>query len=279
MPESDIQRARQQLNALFYQAQPPNAPEPPGPALSSLPLWRVQWAVLPGCTQTLNVHVPHYVHMFTQLTRGPRPWQFCHVYLPGGSVNLGNDEYALRPGTGAPLVGTLMEVQRIVQLADGRLIVIARGVARLRVVTETQSLPFARADCELLPDAEEIERWNDAALAAAADAVADPATGDAAAAVAVGRVANDVQAAAAAAAAASMRVWCCWEVAREDLGLGAPTSIVCQAPSDEAAAVAVLRHLEAGVPFPEVASSESDVVLHATRSAADHAAMMAIKSV
>ena len=277
--DNDLQRTRQQLNALFFQAETPIIPDAASAMLLSLPLWRVQWSVLPGCTQTLNVHVPHYAHMFTQLVRGPRPWRFGHVYLPGGSTNLGNEAYALRPGTGAPLVGTLMEIQRLVQLADGRLIVIARGVARLRVVAETQALPFARADCELLPDMEEVARWNDAALAAAADAVADPDTGDAAAAVAVGRVAHDIQAAAAAAAAASLRVWCCWEVAREDLGLGAPRAVACQAPSDEAAAVAALRHLEAGVPFPEVSSSESDVVLHATRSAADHAASLAIASV
>ena len=28
--------------------------------LEDLPLWRVQWSVLPGTLQTLHVHVPHY---------------------------------------------------------------------------------------------------------------------------------------------------------------------------------------------------------------------------
>ncbi len=28
--------------------------------LEDLPLWRVQWAVLPGTMVTLHVHVPHY---------------------------------------------------------------------------------------------------------------------------------------------------------------------------------------------------------------------------
>ena len=42
-------------------------------------------------------------------------------------------EYALRPGTQAPLVGTLMEVVRALRCSDGRLIILALGVGRLRV--------------------------------------------------------------------------------------------------------------------------------------------------
>ena len=37
------------------------APTIPG-VLADLPLWRVQWPVLPGFNQVLHVHVPHYVH-------------------------------------------------------------------------------------------------------------------------------------------------------------------------------------------------------------------------
>ena len=36
------------------------------------------------------MHVPHYCHMFESIMAGPRPWRFGHVYLPGGSANLGN---------------------------------------------------------------------------------------------------------------------------------------------------------------------------------------------
>ena len=42
-------------------------------------------------------------------------------------------EYALRPGTQAPLVGTLMEVVRALRCPDGRLIILALGVGRMRV--------------------------------------------------------------------------------------------------------------------------------------------------
>lgn len=40
--------------------------------------------------EVLHVHVPHYCHMFELVMAGPRPWRFGHVYLPGGSANLGN---------------------------------------------------------------------------------------------------------------------------------------------------------------------------------------------
>ena len=59
----------------------------------------MQWAALPGNFEITHVHVPHYCAMFQRLFRGPRPHRFGHVYLPEGSKNLGNPEYALAPGT------------------------------------------------------------------------------------------------------------------------------------------------------------------------------------
>jgi len=84
--------------------------------LYNLPLWRVQWTELPGYQNVLNVHVPHYTHMFrkllaqhtpistssSSLSSSPtssvvqrRPVYFGHVYLPGGSEKLGDIEYNL----------------------------------------------------------------------------------------------------------------------------------------------------------------------------------------
>ena len=51
------------------------------------------------------MHVPHYVSMFGELLDRPQPHRFGHLYLPGGSVNLANPDFELRPGTSAPLVG------------------------------------------------------------------------------------------------------------------------------------------------------------------------------
>lgn len=54
-------------------------------------------------------------------------------------------EYALRPGTQAPLVGTLMEVVRALRCPDGRLIILALGVGRIRVRARLPGLTSARS--------------------------------------------------------------------------------------------------------------------------------------
>jgi hypothetical protein len=77
--------------------------------LSELPLWRVQWNALPGERQVYNVHVPHYTALFEKLVRGPKPWYFGHVLLPGGSANLRDPRYALPDGPEATTLGTVME--------------------------------------------------------------------------------------------------------------------------------------------------------------------------
>ena len=71
--------------------------------------------------------------MFKKLLTGPRPWQFGHIYLPGGSKNLGNPQYELAPGSSAPMTGTLMEILSYLWTEDGRLLVLAVGVCRIRV--------------------------------------------------------------------------------------------------------------------------------------------------
>ncbi len=73
--------------------------------------------------------------MFDRLfASGPGPWRFGHVYLPGGSRSLGASEWALAaPGSRAPTVGVLMEVSRAVRLMDGKLLVLATAVARIKV--------------------------------------------------------------------------------------------------------------------------------------------------
>lgn len=55
--------------------------------LADLPLWRVQWTVLPGFNQVLHVHVPHYCHMFETLaaSAGRDPWE-SPAWGPWGQV-------------------------------------------------------------------------------------------------------------------------------------------------------------------------------------------------
>ncbi|KAL3934833.1 MAG: hypothetical protein SGBAC_009528 [Bacillariaceae sp.] len=122
--------------------------------LQNVPLFRVQWTELPGYQNILNIHVPHYTHMFRKIMAGPKPWRFGHIYLPGGSENLSNPDYALEEGTGATMMGTLMQIADAFEQEDGRLAIIVQGVEKIRVVTSIQSEPFAMADVQLVPDDE-----------------------------------------------------------------------------------------------------------------------------
>ena len=51
-------------------------------------------------------------------------------------------EYALRPGTLAPLVGTLMEVVRGIRCPDGRLILLVMAVGRIRVRVDPLAMAY-----------------------------------------------------------------------------------------------------------------------------------------
>ncbi|BDA48717.1 hypothetical protein COCOBI_12-3990 [Coccomyxa sp. Obi] len=102
--------------------------------------------------------------MFRQLLAGPRPWQFGHIYLPGGSVNLGSPEYELAPGSRAPMTGTLVEILSYLWMEDGRLLVLAVSICRIRVVKARQALPYSTADVEVWPDEEEVAAQSSAAM-------------------------------------------------------------------------------------------------------------------
>lgn len=141
--------------------------------LHNVPLWRVQWTELPGYQNVLNVHVPHYTHMFRQLLaqqkrKGGGDAYFGHVYLPGGSDNLGKPEYNLpeeeedspSPST-ATLIGTLMKITDVLEDPDdGRLTMVVQGVAPIRILSASQQVPYAIASrIEILPDQEWIDLY------------------------------------------------------------------------------------------------------------------------
>ncbi|KAI3437687.1 hypothetical protein D9Q98_000136 [Chlorella vulgaris] len=209
--DADLRRL---LNELYFAPSAPkdeDAAEPPSPAtlsaadgpllLRDLPLWRVQWAALPGSREALHVHVPHYTSMFERLWREPGPWRFGHIMLPEGSKNLGNPEFALTPDTKAPLVGTLMEVAEAVRFGDGRLLILAVGIARFRVLRPTQDVPYSRADVELLLDAEEQQSFEQLAVQAL-DSVRGGLEGEVPMSTLMAAVLDAAQAAAAAYGAA-----------------------------------------------------------------------------
>jgi Lon protease-like protein len=161
-PEEREERMKlvRQIQGSFYQQRGDDLDDDPlvsqmeEGVFTSVPLFRVQWTELPGYQNVLNIHVPHYTHMFRKILAGPKPWRFGHVYLPGGSENLGNPQYALKEGTDATLVGTLMQISDVFEQEDGRLTMIVQGVERFQVKESLQSEPFAMATVQLLPDDE-----------------------------------------------------------------------------------------------------------------------------
>jgi Lon protease-like protein len=148
-----------QIQQSFYQsdADEENTVQPSSSegVIENLPLWRVQWTELPGYQNILNVHVPHYTHMFRKIMAGPKPWRFGHIYLPGGSENLSNSRYDLNSeDSEATRIGKLMQISDVIELVDGRLAMVVQGAERFEVVQATQHAPYGIATIRLLPDDE-----------------------------------------------------------------------------------------------------------------------------
>jgi len=87
----------------------------------------------PHVQEILHVLAPHWVHMFERIFAQPRPWVFGHLYLPGGSKNLGAATHSLASGSKSPLVGVLMQVTRAVRLRDGKFLLLATPLGRFKV--------------------------------------------------------------------------------------------------------------------------------------------------
>ncbi len=123
--------------------------------LHDLPICRWGMVMLPGFNQELNVFQPMYTHMFESIiAKKQGPWYYVHLQTPGGTDNLMNPDYALRVGTKAPLIGVLMRIVVAKRLEDSRLYMVVQGLARVRVLEQTQKEPYARASVQLLQDAE-----------------------------------------------------------------------------------------------------------------------------
>lgn len=106
-------------------------------------------ATVVACPQeVLHVMAPHYVHMFEAIFSRPRPWLFGHLYLPGGSRNLGRSNYELSSGSQSPLIGTLVQVTRAVRLRDGKFLIMATAITRFKVRMVCRQ---AREACNIPP--------------------------------------------------------------------------------------------------------------------------------
>ena len=153
--------------------------------MPDLAVCRWPWEILPHHQKVLVVHEPQYTHMFETILAGPSPHLYLHALLPGGTSQLSDPEFELRPGTKAPLHGTLMRIVAVLREADSRLVLVVQGLSRAGecrclpvlpiafychkcspsaylvasrtravVLCGTQSLPYARAHVQLLPDLE-----------------------------------------------------------------------------------------------------------------------------
>jgi hypothetical protein len=94
-----------------------------------------------------------------------------------------------------------MEVAEAVRFGDGRLLILAVGIARFRVLRPTQDVPYSRADVELLLDAEEQQSFEQLAVQAL-DSVRGGLEGEVPMSTLMAAVPDAAQAAAAAYGAA-----------------------------------------------------------------------------
>jgi Lon protease-like protein len=126
--------------------------------LLNVPLFRVQWTELIGYQNMLNIHEPHYTHMFRRIISQPssQKWRYGHVYLPNGSKNLNNPEFKYdNPNNKATYIGTLMQISDVVDVEeDGRLGLIVQAIERFEIVNVTQQIPYTMATIRLLPEDE-----------------------------------------------------------------------------------------------------------------------------
>lgn len=65
--------------------------------------------------------------------------------------------YDLKVGTQAPFIGVHMRIDSYARMQDSRLPLVVQGLARCRVMEQTQRSPFVRATVQLLPDADTAE--------------------------------------------------------------------------------------------------------------------------
>jgi Lon protease-like protein len=151
-------------DVLFVRSSPKRDDENSSTIYRNVPLFRVQWTELPGYQNVLNIHVPHYTHMFRKIlssgtSDGGPPWRFGHLFLPGGSDNLSNPEYDLSEPSGkASRIGTLMQISDVLEREDGTLGMIVQAIDRFVVVESTQRAPYATATIRLLRDEEDMQQ-------------------------------------------------------------------------------------------------------------------------
>ena len=111
---------------------------------------------MPNHQRVVVVHEPQYILMFEQLLASPRPHEYVHLLLHGGTDDLDSEEFALRPGSKGAMAGTLVrivaslrsQVQTSTQgLQVEGLVMVVQGLSRVHVTRQTQYPYCAPTSC------------------------------------------------------------------------------------------------------------------------------------
>jgi len=127
--DAERNAAIEALKASFYGATPKAAASDCrrvatariGGLLRDLPVCRWSMVMLPHTQTVLNVWQPQYTHLFEELVRGPEPWLYAHIQLPGGVESLNDPKYDFNDDSSpAPRLGTLCRVAAGARFLDAR---------------------------------------------------------------------------------------------------------------------------------------------------------------
>ena len=124
-----------------------------------LPLFPLNTVLFPGVPLSLHIFEERYRTLVTELVAGPAPRRFGVVAIKQG-LEVGEDEPPVLHG-----VGTVAELRRADEYADGRFDIVTFGGPRFRLRMVDDSRPLIRAVVEYLPD--DPEGANAAAVVAA----------------------------------------------------------------------------------------------------------------
>jgi len=167
------------LQKTFYQTsdrasgddEPQSRLEEESGIVTNLPLWRVGWVETPGRSNCLNVHEGQYTNMFEKILSGPEPWYVGHLHLPGGFKMTRtkqkrfdlktwrdelDDDMRFEELERSAVVGCLLRITDYRRTVDGRLILLVHAMERFVVESVVQHFPYSVANCQILPDIEDV---------------------------------------------------------------------------------------------------------------------------
>ena len=112
--------------------------------VTELPMFPLSTVVFPHAELPLHVFEPRYRALIDDVTAGDNT--FGTVLISAGSEVGGGDKRCS--------VGTRLRIEMVLPFDDGRSMMVARGIERIRVVEWLEDDPYPRALVETLPEQE-----------------------------------------------------------------------------------------------------------------------------